>query len=282
MLFTPRLARLLTVTEIDIKSAQVGLIGVGNMGEALLVALLKAGTPSSAIKFAVRREARSTELAERYKITPATIVEMAETSDVLMIIVKPQDLELIMDLVKPHLKAGALVISFLAGKKIATLSVGLNSNAIVRVMPNTPTLVGAGMSIVSYGSGVRVDQREYVATFLQAAGKSIEVEESLQDAAAATSGSGPAYFYAFVEAMINGAVDMGIAQVTATELVVQTLIGAAKLLDESGKSATTLRENVTSPKGMTYEGLQVLAAGDLNNLVVRAMNAAATRSRGMA
>ena len=282
MPFTARLARLLTVTEIDIKSARVGLIGVGNMGEALLVALLKAGTPPAAINFAVRREARSAELAERYKITPATISQMAQTSDVLMIIVKPQDLELIMESVKPYLKAGALIISFLAGKKIATLSAGLNTKSIARVMPNTPTLVGAGMSIVSYGGGVRADQREYVAAFLRAAGKSVEVEESLQDAAAATSGSGPAYFYAFVEAMINGAVDMGIDQVTATQLVVQTLIGAAKLLDESGKSATTLRENVTSPKGMTYEGLKIFSEGDLNGLVVRAMNAAAERSRGMA
>ena len=282
MLFTPRLARLLTVTEIDIKSAQVGLIGVGNMGEALLVALLKAGAPPSAIKFAVRREARSAELAERYGISPATISEMAQTSDVLLIIVKPQDLELIMGAVGPHLKEGALVISFLAGKKIATLSAGLNTHAIARVMPNTPTLVGAGMSIVSYGSGVRPDQREYVDQFLQAAGKSIEIEESLQDAAAATSGSGPAYFYAFVEAMVNGAVDMGIDEAMATQLVLQTIIGAAKLLDESGKSATTLRENVTSPKGMTYEGLKVFAEGELNDLVIRAMKAAAERSRGMA
>lgn len=270
------------MTEIDIKSAQVGLIGVGNMGEALLVALLKAGAPPAAIKFAVRREARSAELAERYGISPATISEMAQTSDVLMIIVKPQDLELIMGAVGPQLKEGALVISFLAGKKIATLSAGLNTHAIARVMPNTPTLVGAGMSIVSYGSGVRPDQREYVAQFLQAAGKSIEIEESLQDAAAATSGSGPAYFYAFVEAMVNGAVDMGIDEAMATQLVLQTIIGAAKLLDESGKSATTLRENVTSPKGMTYEGLKVFAEGDLNDLVIRAMKAAAERSRGMA
>ena len=270
------------MNEINIKSARVGLIGVGNMGEALLVALLKAGAPSSAIKFAVRREARSAELAERYKITPASISELAQDSDVLMIIVKPQDLELIMDAVRPYLKQGALVISFLAGKKIATLAAGLNTTAIARVMPNTPTLVGAGMSIVSYGSGIRPDQRKYVAEFLQAAGKSIEVEEVLQDAAAATSGSGPAYFYAFVEAMVNGAVDMGIDPATATQLVVQTIIGAAKLLDESGKSATTLRENVTSPKGMTYEGLKVFSEGGLNDLVIRAMNAAATRSRGMA
>ncbi len=252
------------------------------MGEALLVALLKAGADPAAIKFAVRREERSAELATRYAITPASISEMAQTSDVLMIIVKPQDLTLIMEEVQPHLKPGALVISFLAGKKIATLSVGLGSDAIARVMPNTPTLLGVGMSIVSYGPGVDPAQRQYVSQFLQAAGKSVEIDEGLQDAAAATSGSGPAYFFAFVEAMVNGALDMGIDHETATQLVVQTIVGAAKLLDESGKSATTLRENVTSPKGMTYEGLKVFSDGDLNGLVVRAMNAAAERSRGMA
>jgi len=138
------------------------------------------------------------------------------------------------------------------------------------------------MSIVSYGSGVRSDQREFVEQFLRAAGKSIEIDEELQDAAAATSGSGPAYFFAFVEAMVNGAVDMGIDRSIATELVVQTIVGAAKMLDETGKSATTLRENVTSPKGMTYEGLKVMSESDLNGIVVQAMNAAAARSRGMA
>lgn len=270
------------MTEINIKTAQVGLIGVGNMGEALLVALLKAGANPSHVNFAVRRELRSEEISIKYGIAPASLIELAQRSDVLMIIVKPQDLEPIMETAKPHLKAGALVISFLAGKKIATLASGLGSTAIARVMPNTPTLLGAGMSIVSYGSGVRSDQREFVEQFLRAAGKSIEIDEELQDAAAATSGSGPAYFFAFVEAMVNGAVDMGIDRSIATELVVQTLVGAAKMLDETGKSATTLRENVTSPKGMTYEGLKVMSESDLNGIVVQAMNAAAARSRGMA
>ena len=270
------------MTEINIKTAQVGLIGVGNMGEALLVALLKAGANPSHVNFAVRRELRSEEISLKYGITPASLAELAQRSDVLMIIVKPQDLEPIMETVKPHLKAGALVISFLAGKKIATLASGLGSTAIARVMPNTPTLLGAGMSIVSYGSGVRPGQREFVEQFLRAAGKSIEIDEELQDAAAATSGSGPAYFFAFVEAMVNGAVDMGIDRSIATELVVQTIVGAAKMLDETGKSATTLRENVTSPKGMTYEGLKVMSESDLNGIVVQAMNAAAARSRGMA
>ena len=276
------LARLTPVKQIDIKSAQVGLIGVGNMGEALLVALLKAGADARHIKFAVRRAERSTQIAERYGITASTIEEMAAASDVLMIIVKPQDLESVMERIAPTLKAGALVISFLAGKKIATLELGLGQPAIARVMPNTPTLLGAGMAIVSFNKSISSDQRDFVNELLAAAGKSIEVEESLQDAAAATSGSGPAYFFAFVEAMVAGAVEMGIDAATATTLVTQTILGAAKMLDETGKSATTLRENVTSPKGMTYEGLKVLEEGDLDGLVARAMNAAAARSRAMA
>jgi pyrroline-5-carboxylate reductase len=270
------------MNEITIQSARVGLIGVGNMGEALLVALLKAGAPASNVDFAVRRAERSAELAQRYGITAATIPEMAANSDILMIIVKPQDLESIMEQVKPVLKPGALVISFLAGKKIATLESGLATSAIARIMPNTPTLLGVGMSIVSYGSGVGGEQREFVRAFLDAAGKSVEVEEPLQDGATATSGSGPAYFFAFVEAMISGAIAMGIDESTAHTLVVQTIVGAAKMLDETGKSPATLRENVTSPKGVTYEGLKVFSEGDLNGLVARAMATAADRSRAMA
>jgi len=276
------LARLTAVKQIDIKSAQVGLIGVGNMGEALLVALLKAGAEPQKINFAVRRAERSSELAARYQITPASIEEMAATSDVLMLIVKPQDLETIMERIAPTLNPDALVISFLAGKKIATIESGLGNPAVARVMPNTPTLLGVGMSILSYGSNVRADQKRFVETFLRAAGKSVEVAEPLQDAATATSGSGPAYFFAFVEAMVAGAVAMGIDEDVASTLVVQTIVGAAKMLEESGKSATVLRENVTSPKGVTYEGLQVIAQGDLPGLVARAMQAAADRSRAMA
>ena len=275
-------ARLTPVDEITIESAQVGLIGVGNMGEALLVALLRAGASADKINFAVRRSERSDQLTARYGIRAATIEELAARSDVLMIIVKPHDLAEIMERVKPVLKSGALVISFLAGKKIATLEVGLATSAVARVMPNTPTLLGAGMSIVSFGSGIRSDQRRFVNKFLEAAGKSAEMEEELQDAAAATSGSGPAYFFAFVEAMVAGATQMGIDAATANTLVIQTILGAAKMLNESGKSATTLRENVTSPKGMTFEGLKVMSEGDLSGLVARAMSAAADRSREMA
>jgi pyrroline-5-carboxylate reductase len=271
------------MNQIKLATASVGFIGVGNMGEALLSALLKAGAPAAKISFSERGTERSAQIVERYGVTSSTIAELSSQSDVLLIIVKPQDLETVLDAVRPTLKTDSLVISFLAGKRISTIEAGLGSQtSVVRVMPNTPTLLGAGMCIVSFGSFINDIQREYVRDFMKACGKFVELPEELQDAAAATSGSGPAYFFAFVEAMIAGATDMGIDEATATQLTIQTIVGAAKMLDESGKSATTLRENVTSPKGMTYEGLKVFAEADLNSLVAKAMKAAADRSREMA
>jgi pyrroline-5-carboxylate reductase len=149
-------------------------------------------------------------------------------------------------------------------------------------MPNTPTMVGAGMAAASMGPGVTEMQKEFVLGFLAATGKVIEVAEDLQDAVTATSGSGPAYFFAFVEAMIAGAKELGLSEIDATTLTVQTIVGAAKLLDESGKSATTLRENVTSPNGTTAAALASFASSDLNSMVAKAMKAASDRSQELA
>jgi pyrroline-5-carboxylate reductase len=261
----------------------IGFIGVGNMGEALLHALLKAGTPPASITFAVRGSERSAEISEHYQVAPATLADMAARSDILLLIVKPQDLNTIMDAIAPTLKSDSLIISFLAGKRIATIEAGLGGDrAVVRIMPNTPTLVGAGISIVSYGSAVSQSHKEFISRFMNACGTYVELEEPLQDAAAATSGSGPAYLFAFTEAMIAGAMEMGISQEIANQLVIQTFVGAAKMLQETGKSPSTLRENVTSPKGMTYEGLKVFSASDLDKVVAKAMAAAAQRSRELA
>ena len=252
------------------------------MGEALLAALLRAGANPSKVKFAVRRAERSAEIAQKYQIHPASLEEMASTSDVLLLVMKPYDLENISTQIAPHLKEGTLVISFLAGKKIATIKDGLKPAVVAMVMPNTPTLLGAGMSIVSYGEGISPEQKQLIQKFLDAAGKSIEIDEQLQDAATATSGSGPAYFFAFVEAMVEAAIGMGIDQDSATMLVTQTIVGAAKMLESSGKSATTLRENVTSPNGVTFQALKVFNESDLKGLVAKAMRAAAQRSQEMA
>ena len=149
-------------------------------------------------------------------------------------------------------------------------------------MPNTATLVGAGMAAISLGSGVTAEQSDFVTGFLAATGKVVELPENLQDAVTATSGSGPAYFFRFIEAMVDGAKALGLSHEVATELTVQTMIGAAKLLESSGKSATTLRENVTSPNGTTAAALASLDANEISNLVATAMKAARDRSQELA
>jgi len=270
-------------TPLAITTAKVGFIGVGNMGQALLVGLLKAGAKPEQISFAVRRPERSAEIVERYGITPAPISTLAQNSDVLLLIIKPQDLTTITDVIAPVINPKALVISFLAGKKSATIEELLRpGQGVIRVMPNTPTSLGVGMAGLSAGKHATAHQVAYTVEFLEACGRVVQVEEELQDALAATSGSGPAYFFAFVEAMIQGAIDLGLNPEIATTLTLQTILGAARMLTESEKSPATLRENVTSPKGMTYEGLKVFSESDLNGLVARAMKAARDRSRELA
>jgi pyrroline-5-carboxylate reductase len=255
---------------------RISIIGAGVMGEALIAALIKAGHTPEHIEIIEKRQERCDELVAKYSIK---VGKDLSNSDVLLLVTKPQDVDGVLADINGKVKPGSLVVSFAAGKKISTISKGLNGqNPVVRVMPNTPTLVGKGAAGFSLGSGVTEHQKKFVIDFLTAAGVAVEVDETLQDAVTATSGSGPAYFFAFVESMVKGAVDLGLSEEVATQLTVQTIIGAAELLATSGKSATTLRENVTSPNGTTYAALQAFAASDLEKIVASAMKAARDRS----
>ena len=257
-------------------SKRISLIGAGVMGEALIAALIKAGHQPSHIEIIEKRDDRCRELVSKYSIS---IGKDVSASDVVLLVTKPQDLDNVLSNIKGKLPASSLVISFAAGKKIATITNGLGgSNPVVRVMPNTPALIGEGASGYSLSENVDEHQKRFVIDLLSAAGRAVEVKEELQDAVTATSGSGPAYFFAFVEAMVKGAIDLGLSEEVATALVVQTFIGAAKLLESSGKSATTLRENVTSPNGTTFAALQSFSASDLESIVAKAMKAARDRS----
>jgi pyrroline-5-carboxylate reductase len=189
----------------------------------------------------------------------------------------------VLEEIKGSINPNTVVITFAAGKTISFISKALGTaNPVIRVMPNTPTLVGKGMAAASMGVGVTDAQRDFVLGFLAATGKVIEVSEDLQDAVTATSGSGPAYFFAFVEAMVAGAKELGLSENDATTLTVQTILGAAHLLEESGKSATTLRENVTSPNGTTAAALESFGNDNLNSMVAKAMKAARDRSQELA
>ena len=186
--------------------------------------------------------------------------------------------------IKAHIRPGCLIISFVAGKRISFIAdlIGTRTNPVIRVMPNTPTLVGAGMAAISSCVLVTEEQREFVLGFLGAVGKVIEVDESLQDAVTATSGSGPAYFFKFVEAMVEGAIALGLSHADATTLTIQTIVGAAKLLDQSGDTPTTLREKVTSPNGTTFAALNSFNDSDISGVVAKAMKAARDRSQELA
>ena len=262
---------------------KVAVIGAGVMGEALIAALIRSGMAAANIAIVEKRQERCQELINRYGITQADLGAAASTSDVILLVVKPQDMGALLGELKAHINQSALVMSFAAGKTISFIAQHLgDAQPIVRIMPNTPTSVGLGAAGYSLGKNVSQEQKSFVATFLAAAGVAIEVDESLQDAITATSGSGPAYFFAFVEAMVDGAVELGLNRDDATALTIQTIVGAAELLKSSGDSPTTLREKVTSPNGTTAAALASFSHDQLSDVVARAMKAAQLRSQELA
>jgi pyrroline-5-carboxylate reductase len=265
------------------QQSKVAVVGAGIMGEALIAALISSGVNPELITISEKRADRSAELIAKYSIKQAPLATNVAAADALLLVVKPQDMASVLEEIKGSINPSAVVITFAAGKTISFISNGLGTgNPVVRVMPNTPTMVGAGMAAASMGPGVTAAHKQFVLGFLAATGKVIEVAEELQDAVTATSGSGPAYFFAFVEAMVAGAKELGLSEADATTLTVQTIVGAAKLLDESGKSATTLRENVTSPNGTTAAALASFNSSELNSMVAKAMKAASDRSQELA
>jgi pyrroline-5-carboxylate reductase len=265
------------------QQSKVAIIGAGVMGEALITALISSGVNPDRITISEKREERAQELISKYSIKVASLTDNVSEAEALLLVVKPQDMATVLEAIKGSINPNAVVITFAAGKTISFISKGLGTrNPVVRVMPNTPTLVGEGMAAASMGEGITDAQRQFVLGFLAATGKVIEVSEELQDAVTATSGSGPAYFFAFVEAMVAGAKELGLSEKDATTLTIQTIVGAAKLLAESGKSATTLRENVTSPNGTTAAALASFGTDNLNVMVAKAMKAARDRSQELA
>ena len=262
---------------------KIGLIGAGVMGEALISALITYGINPDLITISEKRLDRVNELTSKYSIKSSELAGNVSAAQVLLLAVKPQDLAAVLEEIKTHIHSQTLVITFAAGKSISSVTNVIGqSNPVIRVMPNSPILLGVGMSAISISDNVTKEHRDFVMGFLGAAGKTIEVDESLQDAVTATSGSGPAYFFAFVEAMVVGAMDLGLNEKDATTLTVQTIIGAATMLEQSGQTAAVLRENVTSPNGTTAAALTSFTNDGFEQLVVRAMKAARDRAQELA
>jgi pyrroline-5-carboxylate reductase len=262
---------------------QVGLIGVGVMGEALISGLVSSRFPKAQIVFTEKRTDRAREISAKYGARALELSELAKTSDVILLVVKPQDLADLLAAIAPDLNKSTLLVSFAAGKTTKFISEKTSEKvSVIRVMPNTPTLIGEGMAAISLGANVSQEQAKFVADFLATCGKVISIDEELQDAVTAVSGSGPAYFFAFVEEIIRSGIALGLSEEQASTLAIQTIVGSAAMLEQSGKSATTLRENVTSPNGTTAAALKVFNDANFGEVIEKAMTAARDRSQELA
>jgi len=259
---------------------EIGIIGAGIMGEALLVAISKAGVSATNIAISDKRQERTSELSQKYGCAVVSAEDISIQAKNILLVVKPQDMDALLEGIGEKISSGQRVISFAAGKKTSLIEKYVSEGvAVLRVMPNTPMSVGVGASAISAGKFAIDADTKAVEELLKASGKTIVVDESLQDAVTATSGSGPAYFFRLVEAMIAGAQELGLSESDAKILVIQTIAGAAEMLKQDGASPTKLRENVTSPNGTTFAALNVFDGSDLEGIVKRAMVAARDRSR---
>ena len=256
--------------------SRVGIVGTGIIGEALIEVLLRAGLSRESLFVAEKRQERKDEIINKYDVSE---IKDYSSLDAVLFAVKPQDFMATLETISSSLSNSPLIVSFAAGIKIKSIEEKLGKGSrVIRVMPNTPMVMGRGMSAMSLGSAAFSDDQEWVRGFLSKAGEVIVVDESLQDAVTATSGSGPAYYFAFTEAVVGAARRLGISPEDAVTLASQTLIGAALMVEKSGKELSTLRENVTSPNGTTAAALKSFADSGLEEIVYKAMKAAHDRS----
>lgn len=262
---------------------KIAFIGGGNMGEAMLSALLGRGlSTKQAITVSDISETRRNYLEREYGV--AVVSSNREVvvvgSEVVVLAVKPQNLAAVMAELGGQLEPAQLVLSIIAGARIDTLCRGLGHGAVVRAMPNTPAQIGEGVSVWTTADGVTERQKGWAASILGAMGREVYVaDERYIDMATAVSGSGPAYVFLFMESLVDAAVDIGLPAQVAQELVLQTVLGSGRLLQQSGKEAAELRRMVTSPGGTTAEALRRLEEGGFKELLLRAVTAAYEKAK---
>ncbi len=263
--------------------AQTAILGAGVMGETLLSGLIRAGRRVDDLLVGEKRPERASELEERYGVRVVSNREATKLADTVAVVVKPQDMGDLLAEISDSLRPGQLLVSLAAGITTAFIESRVPEGvAVVRVMPNTPALVDEGMAAISAGSHCDEEHLATAESLLASTGRVVRVPEKQQDAVTAISGSGPAYIFFVVESMIEAGVHLGLPRATSTELVVQTLVGSAKMLRETGTHPTVLREQVTSPGGTTAAALRELEIHKVRAAFLAAMEAARDRSRSLA
>ncbi|HEX9694432.1 MAG TPA: pyrroline-5-carboxylate reductase [Actinomycetota bacterium] len=264
---------------------RVAFLGGGKMGEALVSGLIRSGGRNpDEIMVTARREERVRELAERNGVA-ATLSnpEAVEWAETVVLTVKPQDIEALLGQVAEHVTPEHLVVSFAAGVRTSFVEKHLDSSVpVVRVMSNVAVLVDEAMSVVSPGSQAEDKHLSVAEELLGYVGKVIRLPEVHLDAITATSGSGPAYFFLLAEAMIEACILLGLSRDVATELIIQTMLGSAKMLRDTGKHPVELREMVTSPGGTTIAAIRHLEEAGVRAAFLNAIDAARHRSAELA
>ncbi len=261
---------------------KVSFIGGGNMGEAILAALINNKLATAAdISVADAKTERRDYLKQKYGVfTTDSNLEAASRGDTIILAVKPQNLDEVAAEMAGKLKKGQLILTIIAGKKTSAITQGFKHKAVVRAMPNTPAQIGQGMSVWTATDAVTEAQREAARAILGVMGKAVYTpREEVLDMATAISGSGPAYVFSFMEALIKAGGDIGMPAELARTLVFQTLLGSAEYARQSGKDLDELRRNVTSPGGTTAAALKVFEEGGFDPLVAKAVAAAFKRAR---
>jgi len=267
----------------------IAFIGCGSMGSAILNGMLHHGYKPEDISVTTKSQRSAEALASKYGVTayasdyqPNANALAAEGADIVLLGVKPLAITQVIDEIKHVLGKSTLVISVAAGITTETMSAHLENNPVIRAMPNTPALIGKGVTGISAGAGVsQADLAEAVSLF-ETVGKTLVVDETQIDALSTISGSGPAYVFYFIEEFIKTAMEHGFTQEQAYLMVSETFAGASALLTKTQEDPAVLRRNVTSPNGTTMKAIAVLEEGELSKLFTKATSAALARAKEIA
>ncbi|HEX4265262.1 MAG TPA: pyrroline-5-carboxylate reductase [Verrucomicrobiae bacterium] len=260
----------------------IGFLGAGKMATALAKGFIRAGlvTPKQVIASDVSEAARAAFAKETGSKTAASNPEVAKFAEVLILAVKPDQVAGALSEIRDHFSEKHLLVSIAAGVTLAKLEAGLGTGArVIRVMPNTPALVGSSATGFALGKSAMAADAEIAAKLFSSVGVAFQVKESLLDAVTGLSGSGPAYVYLFIESLSDGGVAAGLPRDVATKLAAQTVLGAAKMVLETGQHPGALKDMVTSPGGTTIEGLHELEKGKMRGTVMSAVRAATDKSK---
>lgn len=263
-------------------SLRIGFLGAGKMASALAKGILKAGlvTPANVIASDIAEGARSAFAQATGAAVTANNQEVAQFAKILVLAVKPDQIAPLLSELRDKVTAEHLVVSIAAGVTLGRLESQLPAGVrVVRVMPNTPALVGASATGYALGAKATADDAKLVQQLFASVGLAFQVKEALLDAVTGLSGSGPAYIYQVIEALSDGGVAAGLPRDTATKLAAQTVLGAARMVIETGLHPGTLKDQVTSPGGTTIEGVHELEKAGVRAAFINAVRAASDKSR---